>query len=271
MEVQILSSAQHRMNFEQQLISDYLRLESIEAVFKERKYNLPISFAGFARLLSKNKVVTTAGPNSHLSETLFLLSILKDCGGSLSQLSKKINLTISTKTLHRILHAVRMGVTRRFGAALLLEDSRYPGKFLLGKDASLRKKFGEKGDWSLPMSHTREQDSHYASILRVLQREVFAEQTAYGEFPFDILNQSLSPVFSIDIADIKVYVYYLKYDFSNLKFSSFKLSEHEFFDVFELENMKMRSGVLEIVTNFGKVTDKHYLNSDLNLALKRPI
>lgn len=255
------------MTFEKQLISDYLRYESIESVFKKYKYNLPISFAGYARLLNKNNIVTTAGPNSHLSESLYFFSILKEYSGSVSKLHQKLGVSISTQTLHRILHNIRFGVTRRYGTALIIEDEQNRGNFLLGQDNSLQGKLGKKGDWSLPMSHSREQDSHYASILRVLQREVFTKQTIDNNFPYEILKQNLSPVFSINITDIKVRVYYLKIDSSKYNFSSFKLDQHQFFSINGLNNLPTRPGLNEIVQNFNHLNCAENLISNLNSAI----
>ncbi len=255
------------MTFEKQLISDYLRYESIESVFKKYKYNLPISFAGYARLLSKNNIVTTAGPNSHLSESLFFFSLLKEYGGSVSKLHQKLGIKVSTQTLHRILHNIRFGVTRRFGTALIIEDTQDTGSFLLGQDNSLQGRLGKRGDWSLPMSHSREQDSHYTGILRVLQREVFTNQTINENFPYEVLKQNLSPIFSINITDIKVRVYHLKIDRSKYNFSSFKLDQHQFFSTNDLNNLPTRPGLKEIIQNFIHLNIAKNLTSNLNSAI----
>lgn len=255
------------MTFEDQLISDYLRYESIESVFKKYKYNLPISFAGYARLLSKKNIVTTAGPNSHLSESLYFFSLLKEYGGSVSKLHQKLGLNISTQTLHRILHNIRFGITRRYGTALIIEDEKAPGNILLGQDNSLHGKLGKRGDWSLPMSHTREQDSHYSSILRVLQREVFTDQTTNNSFPYEVLRQNLSPIFCINITDINVRVYHLKIDGSKYDFSSFKLDQHKFVPTNTINSLVTRPGLKDIIQNFNNLDGEKSLNSNLNNAL----
>lgn len=255
------------MTFEDQLISDYLKYESIESVFKKYRYNLPISFAGFARLLKTRNIVTTAGPNSHLSESLYFFSLLKEYGGTISKLHQKLGLNTSTQTLHRILHNIRFGVTRRFGTALILEDKSKPGYYLLGKDCTLQGKMGKKGDWSLPMTHTREQDSHYTSILRVLQREVFTDQTITGNFHYEALNQNLSPIFNIDITDINVRVYHLKIDSTQYKYSSFKLSNHQYFTSAQLSSLNLRPGVRQIIANLVSRMDNATITADLNQEL----
>lgn len=255
------------MTFEQQLIADYLRLESIDAVFKEKKFSLPISFAGLARILRKNNIVTTAGPNSHLSESLYFFSLLKDYGGSVAKLQNKLGISVSTKTLHRVLHNIRFGITRRFGAALLMEDKNSPGFYLTAQDQTLKGKLGEKGDWSLPMTHTREQDSHYTSILRVLQREVFLEQTIENRFPTEIMQQNLSPAFSIDITDIKVNVYHIKLDMSRYMFSSFKLSNYQILDGTTINSLKCRPGVKDIIQGLELGTNQAQVSSKLNSEL----
>lgn len=255
------------MTFEQQLISDYLKYESIESVFKKYRYNLPISFAGYARLLNKNNIVTTAGPNSHLSESLFFFSLLKEYGGSVSKLHQKLGINVSTQTLHRILHNIRFGITRRYGTALIIEDSNSPGNFLVGQDNSLRGKLGKRGDWSLPMSHTREQDSHYTSILRVLQREVFTNLAINNKFPYEVLNQNLSPIFSINITDINVRVYHLKINSIQHKYSSFKLANHQYLSATKLKTLNLRPGVSQIITNLESRLDNISITADLNQEL----
>lgn len=265
MEVQILSSAQ--MTFEEQLISEYLKLGSIDSVFKKNNYDLPISFSGFARLLAKNNIVTTAGPNSHLSESLYFFSLLKEYGGSVLRLHKKLGLNVSTQTLHRILHNVRTGITRRYGTALLLEDINSPGKYLLGRDFSLKGKLGKRGDWSLPMGHTREQDSDYTSILRILQREVFTDLTIKRHFPNEILKQNLKSIFSIDITDIKVHVYHLMINSKKRQFSSFKLNNHQFLSYKEIASLQSRTCVKEIIRHYESNSLNENTISDLNREL----
>ncbi len=255
------------MSFEDQLISDYLKHESIESVFKKYRYNLPISFAGFARLLKNRNIITTAGPNSHLSESLYFFSLLKEYGGSISKLHQKLGVKASTQTLHRILHNIRFGITRRFGAALIIEDNSNPGYYLLGQDCTLQGKMGKKGDWSLPMTHTREQDSHYTSILRVLQREVFTDQTITGDFPYDVLSQNLSPIFNIDITDINVRVYHLRIDRSKYNFSSFKLSNHQYFTSVQLSSLNLRPGAGQIIANLESSMNNATITADLNQEL----
>ncbi|OGD81590.1 hypothetical protein A2572_04390 [Candidatus Collierbacteria bacterium RIFOXYD1_FULL_40_9] len=256
------------MTFEDQRISDYLKYESIESVFKKHRYNLPISFAGFARLLNKRGVVTTAGPNSHLSESLYFFSLLKEYGGSIGKLHQKLGLKISTQTLHRVLHNIRFGVTRRYGAALIIENINAPEYFLFGQDSSLHGKLGQKGDWTLPMSHTRQQDSHYTSILRVLQREVFTQQTIYNDFPHKLLNQNLKPIFKIDITDISVSIYHLKIDLKQYQFSSFKLFNYQALNLQEIKSLKTRPGVKEIIENFTLHSVRCNLSSNLNSELQ---
>ena len=82
-----MTLANQQIIFEQFLIREYLRLGSINKVFKFHKYNLPISFAGYDRLLSKYKVVKSAGPNSKLSESLYILSQLANYKISLEKIS----------------------------------------------------------------------------------------------------------------------------------------------------------------------------------------
>ncbi len=258
--------------FEQNLLELYLKLGSIEAVFKFKKYNLPISFAGYARLLKKYQIVTTAGPNSHLSESLYFFSLLKTYKKSLEEIYRKylpIKINVSLNTLYRVLRLIRLGVTRRHATIILITQNGEDNKYLVGEDVSLSKNtFGQKGDWSLPTGFTREQDSDYVSILRVLQREVFTKHATENSFPWNVLNQPLKPLFAFKLVDIKVHVYHLRISRKTSKFFSFKLQNHKYLSLNEIRALKTRPGTVEILEHFETKAFSQNLTSKLNLSLQ---
>ena len=164
-------------DFETYLVSEYFKHGSINKVFSAHHYNLPISFAGFTRVLTKYHVVKSAGPNSNLSESLHILSKIVDYKIPLERIYHQFapkTIQVSTNTLHRILHYTRLGLTRRQGAALVINPKESVERYLLGNDLSLSNpSLGRKGDLSLPMGHSKIGENPRESILRVLQQEVF--------------------------------------------------------------------------------------------------
>ncbi len=258
------------MTFEQTLISEYLKHGSIDKVFKLHNYDLPISFASYHRLLNKYGIIKSAGPNSKLSESLHVLSLLNTYKLPLERVYHKYTpatIQVSTNTLHRVLHKIRLGVTSRVGIALLIFGSENSSNLLMGQDDSLLDpNLGHKGDWSLPMGYTREQDSFETGIKRVLQQEVFVNETISGNFPSKIIPKKPTPLFTINIADIKVYVFKLKLN-RNYQFSSYKLKNYNFYSFQDIDNLKCRAGIGDIVDSYLKGTGEMNHDSSLNQNL----
>lgn len=263
--------------FESNLISLYLQNDSIEQVFNITNYDLPVSFATYHRILNRFGIVKSAGPNSRLSESLHILSLLNNYKVPLERVYRKYapnTMKISTNTLHRILHYIRLGVTRRCGAALLISPESNKDKYLIAQDISISNALlGQEGDFSLPMGHTRMQDSHATSITRVLQKEAFTDMAIKGNFPFELIDKDTKPEFYINIADIKVGVFRLVIPDRYNVFSSFKLHNFHFLTHQEITENKLRPGVEDIIKEHEKlryepVGDKEIvIDSSLNLAL----
>lgn len=266
------------LNFEQFLIKEYFKHGSINKVFQEHKYNLPISFAGFDRILSKYKIVKSAGPNSKLSESLYILSLLSSYKIPLEKIYHHFapkTIQVSTNTLHRILHYTRLRLTRRQGAALIITPKNQSHKVLMGKDLSLvNSSLGNKGDLSLPMGHSKTGESIRDTITRILQNEVFTNNTIQNNFPWNIIPKHIKPIMYINITDIKVAVYHLVFPKNLRGFSSFKLSNIKYNSIKSVQTEKhVRSGVKDILNNFsilnkGNQTNKiKVFDSELNNSL----
>lgn len=265
--------------FEQNLISLYLKHGSIEQVLNVTNYDLPVSFATYHRILNKFKIVKSAGPNSKLSESLDILSLINNYKVPLERVYRRyapLTLKVSTNTMHRIMHHIRLGVTRRCGAALLISRESAKDKYLLAQDTSLTNSaLGEAGDYSLPMGHTRMQDSCKTSITRVMQQEVFTKESISGKFPFTLIPGDTRPSFYINIADIKVAIYRLIIPDQYRNYSSFKLENYTYFSADEIKTLKLRPGVGEIVNEHERLrfqpesTKEIVINSELNLALSK--
>ena len=243
--------------FESHLISEYLKYGSIEQVFSVHKYSLPISFATYHRLLNKYKIIKSAGPNSKLSESLNFLGQLANYKLPLERAYHKYapsSVQISTNTLHRILHYTRLKITRRTGAALLVSRESDKNKYLIANDLSLHNpELGKSGDYSLPMTHSRENESISDSITRVMQQEMFTKETTMGLFPKELVPDDINPIMYINIADIKVSVYRLVIPDSFENFTSHKLTNFQFATNKEIQKLNLRPGVGDIVKKYEEI------------------
>ncbi len=265
--------------FEKDLISLYFKNGSIEQVYNVKNYDLPVSFATYHRILNRFGIVKSAGPNSRLSESLHILSLINNYKVPLERVYRKYaprTLKVSTNTLHRIMHHIRLGITRRCGTALLISPESNKDRYLVAQDSSVSNPLlGQANDISLPMGHTRMQDSSKTSITRVLQQEVFTDNCLNGDFPFHLIPQNSKPIFYINIADIKVAVYRLVIPDSLNKFTSYKLHHFAFKTYNEIQKLKVRPGVGEMVGKFEELryapisSSEIVIDSELNLALSR--
>lgn len=267
-----------KLSFEQYLVSEYFRLGSINKVFQEHKYYLPISFAGFDRVLSKFGVIKSAGPNSKISESLYLLSLLANYKIPLEKIYHRHaprSVQVSTNTLHRILHYTRLGLTRRQGVALIISNSKDKNKILVGHDLSIsNSSLGKKGDLSLPMGHSKVGENVKDSIARVLQNEVFTDMVVNKTFPWSLIPEHIKPIMFINIADIKVAVYHLEISSNQRQFSSYKLSNIKFVSSeLILKEKNVRPGIKDILNNYAKINqcnlagEVQVINSELNSSL----
>ncbi len=270
------SEHQPHPDFEKNLISEYFRLGSINKVFQQHKYSLPISFAGYDRVLSKYGVVKSAGPNSKLSESLFILSLLANYKIPLEKVYHRFapkSIQVSTNTLHRILHYTRLGLTRRQGAALIISPRGKPHQILLGKDLSLTKSsLGNRGDFSLPMGHSKIGEPIKDTIARILQNEVFTDKVINKTFPWEVIPEHIKPVMYINIADIQVSVYKLELPQKLNNFSSFKLTKLKYTSLDNLPKSSFRPGVKDILNHYSNLYTNDYsetlvYNSELNTKI----
>lgn len=262
-------------DFETWLVAEYFKFGSIDQVLKFHQYNIPISYAGYHRVLNKFGIVKSAGPNSKLSESLYLLSLIANYKTPLEKVYRKYapaSVKVSSNTLHRILHCTRLGLTRRQGVALLIENKLESGKYLVANDMSLtHTDLGSKGDLSLPMSHSKVGENPRVSIMRVLQQEVFSNSVLNKNFPVNIIPEHPKPAMYINIADIRVSVYTLQIH-PEFSFSSFKLRNHTFKDIQEIRALPVRPGVCEIINAYeqNRNTNQDFvpeIDSNLNTSL----
>lgn len=243
--------------FEEKLLEEYFKLGSINQVFKANKYNLPLSFASFHRILKKYRIVESAGPNSKLSESLDFFSKLASYKMPLEKLYHQYapsQIQVSTNTLHRILHHIRLRVTRRVGTALIVSQEGDLNSYLLAQDTTLKNALlGSNMDFSLPMTHSKMQENSKTSILRVMQQEIFTGLSIKNRFPKNIVPDQPKPVMYINIADIKVAVYRIIIPKKLNRFSSYKLKNYRFYQASQIDSLKLRPGVKDIINKFEEI------------------
>lgn len=257
-----LNPEEREKEFERFIVSEYLKYASVDEVFRKNDYDLPISYPGVQRLLDRWGIVKAAGPNSKLSEAITFLSCLSERKIPLERLYKNMppSFRTSMATMHRIMHNIKEGVTRRVGAALMITPHEDPGSFLVAKDVSTpRIELGKPfGSISVPMTFSKNSESARQSILRVLQQEVFTENTIKGNFPFELIPNDSEPFMYLDIADVRVAVFHIRLpkDFSDVGlFSSYKMENYHYINSDEaqyLPDSHFRSGIVEMAAGFGK-------------------
>jgi hypothetical protein len=234
----------------------------VEEVFRRFNHELPISSAGYHRLLDGWGIVKTAGPDSKLNEALDFLAHFAQDNIAVEKLYKKMppSFQTSAKTLYRILGYIRQGLTRRVGVALIITPYNEPKKILLARDVSTpRIELGKPyATLSFPMGYARKRDSRKVNITRILQQEVFSKKTIEKSFPANILREEPSPFMYLDIADVRVAVYHIQLPkgLSGLKnFSSYKLKDHSYHKLSDLLSNKVnitdfRVGVIDICSGY---------------------
>jgi len=271
-----ISPEEREQRFLAHLVAEYLKYGSVDEVYKNHKYDIPISYPGFQRVLDKWGIVKAAGPNSKLSEALSFFVHLAKEQIPLETLYKKMPSSFQTSmgTLHRILSYIKEGVTRRVGTALVITPYGKADYILVGNDVSTpRVELGKPfGSVSLPMGFSKKRDTKDKAILRVLQQEVFAKLAITQEMPMDIFKDVVDPFMYLDIADVRVSIYHLilpKELSSSKSFSSFKLENHRFLSIGKIiksDPAHLRIGMVEAVMGYQRsreMLDKNVITNPI--------
>jgi len=248
--------------FEKWLVEEYFKYGSVNEVFRKYRYAIPISYAGYQRVLDKWGIVKAAGPNNKLTEALEFLSYLAHENLPFDKIYKNIPPSFQTSavTLYRILGYVKEGITRRVGTALVITPYNSREKVLIGRDISTPKiELGKYyGSFSLPMGYSRKRDSRKTNILRVLQQELFTKKVLERAFPEEVIPEDPVPFMYLDIADVRVSVYHIQLPkglSTATNFSSYKLKDYSFVDTDKIIDNKLenlRAGVIETVITYKK-------------------
>jgi len=260
---EISSSKEREDKFNKFIISEYLKYGSVDEVFRRNEYNLPISYPGVHRLLDRWGIVKAAGPNSKLSEAICFMELLSHHKVPMERVYRMLppSFQTSMSTMHRILHNIKEGTTRRSGSALVITPGDNPRKILVGDDVStprleLGKPFGAR---SLPMCYSKVDESCEDSVLRVLQQEVLVKDVIEKKLDRKIVPNSIQPFMYLDIADVRVSVFHLVLSRPLKEYSSYKLLNYRFVDLKELSQPSefFRAGIREIGIGF----ERYLLNT----------
>lgn len=257
----------NELEFNKFLVREYLKHGSVDEVLRIHRYDLPISYASYQRVLDKWGIIKAAGPNSTLSEALSFFSKLAHENIPFEALYKKMPPSFQTSavTLYRILSYMKEGLTRRVGTALILTFFNDTNKVLIANDISTpRIELGKPyGSISIPMGYARKNEGRRSSILRILQQEVYSNKAVDESIPSDLIPSNISPIMYLDIVDVRVSIYHLQLtkELSKVnEFSSYKLKDYRFESVNNIlgknpRNQKYRIGLVEAVEGYRK-----YLN-----------
>jgi len=269
-----LDSEERERDFNEFLVEEYLKHGSVDEVLRIHRYDIPISYAGYQRVLDRWGIVKAAGPNSKLTEVINFLTRMIEEEIPLEKLYKKMpsSFRVSTATLYRILSYIREGITRRVGTGLVITSNGDRKRILVGKDISTpRLDLGKPyGSISIPMGFSRKRDPRKDAILRVLQQEVFTKLAVKNNMP-NVVPDRPKPFMYLDIADVRVEIFRIELPsklFSLRYFSSFKLRDYEYLPLGEIiagdgARVNLRVGVKEVAMGYQK-----YLGiSDRNLAV----
>jgi hypothetical protein len=257
----------NELEFNKFLVREYLKHGSVDEVLRVHKFDLPLSYASYQRILDKWHIVKAAGPNSTLSEAISFFSKLAYENVPFEVLYKKMPPSFQTSavTLYRILAYMKEGLTRRVGAALIITPYNDSQKILVANDISTpRLELGKPyGAVSIPMGYAKKRETWKNSVLRILQHEVFTQKAIENVIPDELLGAIKTPFMYLDVVDVRVSVYHLQLpkSYSSLKsFSSFKLKDYRFEQLTNLVSNNarggnFRTGLVEAVTGY-----KKYLN-----------
>jgi len=285
----MVSYPRSEKEFKKWLIEEYFVNGSVDEVLRKYRWEIPISYASYQRVLAQAGIVKGAGPNSKLTEILSFLTRLMEEKIPFEYLYKNMppSFKASAATIYRVLSYIKEGVTRRLATGLIITPSGNQKKILIGEDVSTpRLELGKPfGALSIPMGFSRKSDPREDAILRVLQQEVFTKQAVLGKVP-DVIGVRPKPFMFLDIADVRVEIFHLtlprKYS-STKNLFSYKLKNYDFISVDDFAGLEKRKeafrvGVLEAISGYKKylslrnrnlVFNPLQLKSQLNYFLRQ--
>lgn len=275
--IEAMSAEVLRKYSDEWFISLYLMYGSVEESFRSYPETLPISVANFHRLVKRYGLVKSAGRHVSLPETLhFFHQKAMSPGMPLERVYKQMPLSFQTSlsTLHRIYQYMEKKTVRRHAAALIITRAEDNTEILVGAEVFGNSRYGKRtGDYSIPMSFSKADETNFNSVLRVLQQEVFSSIAQSGNLKpnspttQELIEPNLEPLFYFDIVDVRVKAFHLSIP-SNMEewLRSYKLINHHFRSINDL-SIPLRAGVNEMVDIYSEYLYSPYTVKPISYAV----
>ena len=261
---------------DQWYIYQYLLYGSVEKALIANRWDVKISTAGYHRLVKKYGIIKSAGRReASLTELLqfFVEKALEPSAGiETIYYQMPPSFQTSLATLHRTYHNL-LKSNHRLATGLVIHPYQQAGKILVGQEVSTKKRYGKyRGDWSIPLTFSQEDETNSVSVLRVLQQEVLSDIALSGKLRLEapltqeIIMPDIQPILNFYILDVCVRVYEVNLP-QNLDnyVAAAKLENLQFARIDSLDNLgEFRTGVLEMLEN---LYTEDELVSGLNKAL----
>ncbi|MBI3443319.1 hypothetical protein HY008_01480 [Candidatus Woesebacteria bacterium] len=195
----------------QELILRYLASGSIEEANQELPQGKQVTEGVYRKVLQDWGIVEYVGPERQYPEILYLLSELATRKVSLGSIyvRRPLIFEVSFKTFKDVVNRIREGTVLRAATALVLSPENDSKSIVVGEDFSVpREELGKlKGAFTVPECFSRPKEDPRASILRVFQREVFANLAAERKFNLGMVLMDRTPIGYVDVADVRVTCY----------------------------------------------------------------
>lgn len=195
----------------QKLILRYLAVSSIDEANDGLLKSEQVSKNDYKNVLRKWGIVEYVGPEKQYPEIFFLLSELaaKNLSPDKAYAKRPLIFDVSFKTFKNVFENIRKGVILKTATALVLSPENDPNSVIIGEDFSVpREELGKfRGSLTVPECFSKPKEDPRVSILRVFQREVFANLAIEGKFNLGMVSVDQTPIGYVDVADVRVSCY----------------------------------------------------------------
>lgn len=258
------------------LYFQYGSAEKVLSHFLLKGESLPISIAGYHRLINKLGIIKSVGrKETKFNEALYFFAHKAlEPALPLAKIYRDympLQFDTSLVSLHRIYNNVLGGDISKHAVALIISKD-YSDKFLIADETTSSIRYGKyAGDATIPMTYAKANESTEVSLLRLLQQEVFTSLAIEGKLSKqstlakNLINKSVFQT-NFDILNVRIAVYKLLLPSdSQMTFSSHKLSNHRFINLDEManSNLAFRWGVEEIVNQKSTSRLNYLLNASI--------
>ncbi len=281
--------SEYKLYSDSWLIDRYFMAGSVDEALQDTEEYVPFSFADMHRKLENAGIIKSAGRQTSLSEALHFFRVKQmEPGSPLESIYKgmPLNFKTSIATLHRIynriLEAKLNVVTNRYATALIISDEENMNSVMVGTEQYSRLKYGKlSGQLTIPLTFSKFNDTPGQRVLRVLQQEVFTNESIEKRFSDRSFVQMLllnlsNPFLKYRLLDVEIQCYSITIPKTLSTFSSYKLSNHHFVEKEEILHTvdgSYREGIQDII-NFSikpliKLAQTPVMVSSFNISLEK--